>query len=441
METSLNKLVAECSTVEYKEKDNESLYETISAFSNTNGGCIIVGIQDKTKEVVGLNSTDIQSVIANKCVDLLGIQPDIQLHQIKDKYVLKIIVEKSSNPIQMKGKYYKRIGDTTRLASREEARKMLLKNTNWDSLNNNCTLEDIDINSVNFFIKLATDETKNRLAQEVKTYSVEELFKHLDLIIDGKLTNAAVMLFGKNPQKLFKKANVRIGLFKGNDEDLIIGDKIISGNLFNQFKEAETAIKSFIKVKYNIKDFVREEIWEYPLVAIREALLNALIHKDYFDNNSEIQIKIFDDHIWFYNNGDLFGGLTIEDLKDLHHPSRPRNPLIMDVIYKAGYVEQFGTGIKRMTSACVKQGLPAPEIKLKNSGFVLQINKKYNNINIRQENAIRYITINGDITNSKYQEINTCSRDVSKRDLKKLVELKILKTQGDKKTLKYILNN
>jgi len=113
----------------------------------------------------------------------------------------------------------------------------------------------------------------------------------------------------------------------------------------------------------------------------------------------------------------------------------------MDVIYKAGYVEQFGTGIKRMTSACIKQGLPAPEFKLKNSGFILQINKKYNNINIRQENAIRYITINGDITNSKYQEINTCSRDVSKRDLKKLVELKILKTQGDKKTLKYILNN
>ena len=83
--------------------------------------------------------------------------------------------------------------------------------------------------------------------------------------------------------------------------------------MFKQFQEAETAIKSFINVRYEIKDFIRDDIWDYPLVAIREALLNALIHRDYFDNNSDIQIKIFDDHIWFYNPGDLYGVLQLNN--------------------------------------------------------------------------------------------------------------------------------
>lgn len=441
MNEELIKLIEECNVVDFKVSECDGLYNTISAFANTNGGCVIVGVEDKTKEIKGINLADgKQTSIANKIVHSLGIQPDIQLHNIDGKNILKIVVEKSSNPIQHKGLYYKRVGDSTRISSQEELRKLLLKDASWDALKNNFTIDDIDEETVRHFVRLATAENKNRISDEAVTYSVEELLIHLDLLIDGKLTNAALLLFGKNPQKLFKKATVRIGLFKGNSEDLIIGDKTITGNLFKQFEEAETAIKSFINVKYDIKGFVRDEIWDYPLVAIREALLNALIHKDYFDNNSEIQIKIFDDHIWFYNSGDLYGGLTIEDLKALHHPSRPRNALLMDIIYKSGYVEQFGTGIKRMRNACLKQGLPIPEFTLKNSGFALQIDKDYKNINERQRNAIKYIVENESITNIKYQELNGCSREMSKRDLKKLVDMNILKTTGDNRALKYSFN-
>ena len=441
MNEELIKLIEECNVVDFKVSECDGLYNTISAFANTNGGCVIVGVEDKTKEIKGINLADgKQTSISNKIVHSLGIQPDIQLHNIDGKNILKIVVEKSSNPIQHKGLYYKRVGDSTRVTSQEELRKLLLKDASWDALKNNFTIDDIDKETVRHFVRLATAENKNRISDEAVTYSVEELLIHLDLLIDDKLTNAALLLFGKNPQKLFKKATVRIGLFKGNSEDLIIGDKTITGNLFKQFEEAETAIKSFINVKYDIKGFVRDEIWDYPLVAIREALLNALIHKDYFDNNSEIQIKIFDDHIWFYNSGDLYGGLTIEDLKALHHPSRPRNALLMDIIYKSGYVEQFGTGIKRMRNACLKQGLPIPEFELKNSGFVLQIDKDYKNINERQRNAIKYIVENESITNIKYQELNGCSREMSKRDLKKLVDMNILKTTGDNRALKYSFN-
>ena len=121
---------------------------------------------------------------------------------------------------------------------------------------------------------------------------------------------------------------------------------------------------------------------------MREAVLNAIIHKDYFDFSSAIQIKIFGDSIWIYNSGDLFGGLTLDKLT-VSHTSKSRNPLIMKVIYMAGYVEQFGTGIKRMITACLKQGIPAPIFETSQGGFILQMYKQYNGLNERQKKAIK----------------------------------------------------
>ena len=441
MNIELKQLINECNIVEFKSEENENLYKSVSAFSNTNGGCIIVGVEDKTKKVVGIDlSSGIQTNISNKIANSLGIQPDIQLYTIDGKHILKIIVEKSSNPIQYKGIYYKRVGDSTHIATKDELRKLLLKDISWDSITNNCSLEDIDSDSVFSFVKLAVK--KDRIISEAIDYTLEEVLTHLDLINNNKLTNAAILLFGKNPQKLFKSATVRIGRFKGDDEATIISDKEISGNLFKQIIEVETILKTLINKKSTIKDFDREDIWDYPLVALREAVLNALIHREYADQSSNTQIKIFDDKIWIYNTGELFGGLTLEQIQSNHHPSKSRNPLIMSVIYKAGYVEQFGTGIRRMATACKKQGMPVPILELASYGFVLTMNKAYKEINERQKQAIDYIVESNVITNSVYQSINNVSRETSKRDLKKLVDLGILVSQKskDNSTINYKLN-
>ena len=441
MNIELKQLINECNIVEFKSEENENLYKSVSAFSNTNGGCIIVGVEDKTKEIIGVDlSTKIQTNISNKIANSLGLQPDIQLHTIDGKNILKIIIEKSSNPVQYKGIYYKRIGDSTHIATKEELRKLLLKDVSWDSMANNCTLDDIDADTVFSFIKLAVN--KDRIISEASNYNLEEVLTHLDLINKGKLTNAAILLFGKNPQKLFKNATVRIGRFKGEDESTIIGDKEVTGNLFKQITDVETILKSLINKKSNIKNFDRDDIWEYPLVSLREAVLNALIHREYTDQSSNTQIKIFDDKIWIYNTGELYGGLTLEQIQSTHHPSKSRNPLIMNVIYKAGYVEQFGTGIKRMNTACKKQGMPTPILELVSYGFVLTMNKDYQEINERQRQAIAYIVESNIITNSIYQAINNVSRETSKRDLKKLVDLGILVSQKskDNSTINYKLN-
>ncbi|MBR1754712.1 putative DNA binding domain-containing protein [bacterium] len=435
MDIDLKNLTDECNTVEYKQAETDTLYKTVSAFANTDGGCIILGVTDD-KEIVGIDLCDNkQEQIVNKIADNTGILPNVELAEIDGKQILKITIDKSSNPIAYRGRYYKRVGNTSREIPKEELKTLFLKNVSWDSQTNKCTIDDIDEETVRKFINKAIKE--DRIIEDVKDYTVEDILTHLELIIDDKYTNASILLFGKNPQKLFRNATVRIGLFKGNYEDTIISDKEITGNLFNQVQETENAIKSLINKRAEIKDFERKDIWDYPIVALREAILNALIHRDYFDISANTQIKIFDDCIWFYNTGELFGGLTIEQLNNPHHSSKSRNPLLMNVMYKAKLVEQFGTGINRMNVACLKQGIPTPKLDISSSGFVLTMDKGYKNINDRQKVALEYVVQNEYITNGIYQEINNCSRDISKRDLKKLVDLGIFEMKKVKDTFNY----
>ncbi len=131
-------------------------------------------------------------------------------------------------------------------------------------------------------------------------------------------------------------------------------------------------------VQYEIKTnkFAREDVWEYPLDAIREAFLNSIIHRDYLNSGVQTQIKITENQIWFYNPGGLFGGLTIDDLKRTH-PSKPRNPLIADIFSKAGLVEVFGSGIKRMMNSLHDANLYEPDFKEEFGGFSLYMLKGY----------------------------------------------------------------
>jgi len=194
------------------------------------------------------------------------------------KMILKISVEKSGAPVSFDGKYFERVGNTTREMKPERLRQFFLKETNWDSMiNEEAEFNDIDTESVKIFIKLA--KARGRLGIFDEDADIKILFEHLRLSQKGKLTNGAIILFGKDPQKYFLNATLRVIRLK--NEITAVGDRLISGNLFKQTIEGQEAIKNFLGVRYEIKNLVREEIWDYPLPAIREALLNALIHRDY----------------------------------------------------------------------------------------------------------------------------------------------------------------
>ncbi|OQX56402.1 MAG: transcriptional regulator [Candidatus Cloacimonas sp. 4484_209] len=419
---------------DYKEKFGDRVLKDLSAFANTEGGSVIIGVS-KTGKIKGINLSNKElERLTEKIVGKLVIHPDIEIEKIKGKKILKISVQKSRIPVSFDGKYFERVGNTTREMKPERLRQFFLKGTNWDSIiNEDAKFNEIDEETVKMFIRMG--RAKGRLRVFDENTDIKTLFEHLKLSNKDKLTNAAIILFGKDPQKYFLNAALRVIRLK--NEITPIGDRLIDGNLFRQVVEGEEAIKNFLGVRYEIKKLVREEIWDYPLPAIREALINALIHRDYFRWNVQTQIKIFDDYIWFYNIGGLPEGITLEQLKE-PHSSVPRNPLIVHIFYLAGLIEEMGTGIERIMEAMSRAGLPEPEFKEEMGGFSVYFRKdiyteeylRKMGLNERQIKAVMYVKEKGKITNREYQGITGISRQMATIDLKQLVEKGVLIKTG-----------
>ena len=419
---------------EFKEEFSESTLKTICAFANTEGGKVFIGIRDDgSVKGVDIDNKKLRE-ITERIVTKLGIHPKILIKKLEEKQILEISVEKSNVPISYEGKYYERVGNTTREMSPERLKDFFLKTQNWDALTlENANFEEIDEESVRKFINSA--RARGRLTIFDESSDIKTIFEHLKLSINGKLTNGAIILFGKDPQKYFLNAVLRVVRLK--NEATIIGDRLITGNLFKQVVEGETAIKNFLNVRYEIKGLERREIWDYPLPAIREALINAIIHRDYFKWNVQTQIKIFDDYIWFYNIGKLPEGITIEQLKK-PHSSVPRNPLIVHIFYLAGLIEEVGSGIGRMIEEMNKANLPEPEFKEEMGGFSVYFRKdiyteeylRNLGLNERQIKAVMYVKEKGKITNKEYREINQVSKPTASRELAILVNKKILRQEG-----------
>ncbi|USS41049.1 helix-turn-helix domain-containing protein [Thermococcus aggregans] len=416
----------ESETLEFKRELNDSVYKTLSAFANTDGGILLLGVGDDGN-IYGF-SGDLDS-LARSIRHNLGINPSIKAEEIGGKKVIIIEVSKSPVPISFRGRYYKRVGAQTVEMGWEDLQRFFLQKSGvtWDSLPSSATLKDLDEETIRKFVHMA----RNRLPYINENEDVESILDKLGLLEDGKITNAALLLFGKEPQRYYIQAKVRIGRFK--DPITIIDDKEIGGNLFTQVEEAMRIIMGHIGVRYEFEGGLRrKEVWDYPLDALREAIINALIHRDYTDP-SNVQIKIFDDFIWIWNPGKLPEGISLEDLKKEMHPSKLRNPKIAQVFYYAGLIERWGTGTFKIVRLCLESGLPEPEFREEAGGFVVLLRKdiyteehlRKLGLSERQIKAVLYVKEKGSITNKEYQELFKVSRQTATRDLSELVKLGI----------------
>lgn len=372
----------------------------------------------------------------------MSIYPGIDTIDIKGKRVISVKVIHPGYPVSYEGRYYERVGNTTREMDPEKLRALLLRGKPWDSLTTEISLDEIDADTVRHFTQLAVD--CNRLTDISLNDAPEVVLKKLGFIIDGKLTNGAVLLFGKDPQKYFINLCTRIGRFK--TETTVIDDKWAKGNLFRQYEETVNIIKQHISVRYEIEGFERRDIWEYPLEAIREALLNALIHRDCFNIANFITIKVYDDHIWFANPGRLPEGITVDELKK-PHDSFLRNPLLAKAFYLSGNIEQYGRGTVRMVEWLKEVGLPEPEYKEELGGFSVYFykdiyteeNLKKMGLSERQIKAVVYVKERGKITNGEYQNLNAVSNKTAYLDLSNMVERNILMLEGTGRKAMYVL--
>ncbi|WP_216848961.1 ATP-binding protein [Pedobacter sp. L105] len=314
----------------------------------------------------------------------------------------------------------------------------------WDDIGiSNAKLEDLDSNSISSFVKKAVKS--GRIYKEAEKDDIPTLLENLQLITpDGELKAAGILLFGKNPKKFFVTSYFKIGKFGDSDSELKFQDTV-EGNIFDMVEAVITLLKQrYIISKIGYEGIQRIEKPEYPDAAIREAILNAIVHKDYTD--STIQMSIYDDKIILWNPGKLSEDLTIEKLKS-KHPSRARNKNIAEVFFKAGYIESWGRGIEKMIDAFKGDGLPEPIFEENSGGFqVTFLKDSYSQdflnqigLNERQIKAVTYLKDVREFTNAKYQEINNIGKSISAIELQELIDKGIINKIGKGKLTKYSL--
>ncbi len=249
-------------------------------------------------------------------------------------------------------------------------------------------------------------------------------------------------------ERFYSHACVKIGRFL-TDTDIQTTD-IVKGNLFQQLESALEILRTkYLQSKIKFEGIHRRDILEYPYEALREAIINALIHRDY-RSFSQIQIRVYPDKLIIMNAGSLPPEVPVESLKT-NHLSKPRNKLLAETFYYAGFIEAWGRGTLKIMEKCAEQGLPEPDFTEENGVMTVTFYKdKWNEENLRklglnerQVKAVLYIREKGKITNKDYKElIKNISRITATRDLANLVEKRVLKMVGiGKRQVHYTLND
>ena len=359
-------------SVEFKGSFSPDVGRTICAFANTNEGTVLLGVSDDGR-VRGVSEGAEGKVagIAHSCKPSIYPKIDKVVHE--GKLVLVVRVPHSEGTLHsFRNVVYKRIGASDMPLSAEEviAFARQARVIRFDNQFCDASLSDIDEAMVRRFVRFAIAHGRLDIDPEMPT---EEVLDKLELKEGNRLTYAAVLLFGKDPQRFVLQSEVRCARFKGKEALTFIDMKVLRGNVIEQIDSAEKFVMNHIRLSAEIKGFLREERWEYPLPAIREAITNAICHRDYF-STANVHVSIYDDRIEVWNPGGLPPGLTVEALKG-PHKSIPRNPLIANALYFIKYIERWGTGTQRMISEAVNHGLPEPELRETNGGFEVVFRK------------------------------------------------------------------
>ena len=427
--------------IEYKSSWHDKYLEWVCGFANAQGGEIYIGKEDSGKVTGVEDYKKLMEDIPNKIRNHMGISADVNLLQEDDKYYIEIVVQPYSVPISLRGQYFYRSGSVKMELTGNSLNEFLLKRSGltWDEVTEpRATFDDIDERSFRMYLEMSKE--KDRLP-DVEGLTMEEIFEKLRLTKNGELTRAAIILFGKDPRRFSTNAFVKIGRFKG-DADLRFQD-VEEGNLIVLLKNVlERLDHKYLTRSIEFKGMLRLEHSEYPIPALREMLLNALVHRKYM--GSFIQIRVYDDKITIWNDGRLPEEITLESLKHVHS-SHPRNPLIADVCFKGGLIDSWGRGTVRIIETCKEAGLPEPELTERDGGFLVTLFKDNLTeeqlvklgLNARQVKAVSYVKEKGRITNSDYQALNEISDRTSSRDLEDLVAKGVLKRVGDKKSAYY----
>lgn len=454
-------------TLDFKEQmpSSSNLAKLVTAFYNTRGGTIVFGVEDSTQRLVGVpNPQGIEEGIVNilraRCS--LDVMPTIEFVSYQgQEFVVATCPQGARKPYLVSGETrpYVRVGSSNREAQDEEIRRLYVEGSEggFEALPyRGATMADLSKALIAEYVRRREEASGRPLG-----LSWEEALRGLGCLVEQEgnrvPTNASVMLFVEDPQRFIGQAEVACVRFKGTDVVTYIDRRDLRGPLYQLVDDAEQFIYRHMKVGRRIEGFVGVEYREYPQEAVREAIVNAVVHRDYSRRGQRIRVFMFDDRIEVYSPGPLPPGVSLEKMRRLEPQSVLRNPIIVSVFRDLGsrYIERLGTGIRRMALAMEVHGLPRPWFEEVGSEFRVTLRgpgERFmaameelpawtKGLNERQVEAVLYVGEHGRISRGEYAELLGVSSRTAARDLSDLAERGILTLLGAGRGAHYVLGS
>jgi ATP-dependent DNA helicase RecG len=429
------------------------LAESLAALANSEGGTLILtgdrshdGATEQNPEQARQHALDAQILC-----DPPLVLPLPHIAWVDDSPAIVLQVPTGLPRLHaVRGRFYGRSGSRNRILSEKQVRRLLLERggSSFESqVTARATLEDLDREKVNRYV----ESLEGLLAQ-----TPEEVLALRGCVaeVDGGLapTNAGILLFGRNPERFLRQSEIIAVRYLGEEMSDEFLREDIRDSLPEQIRRAEAFLVSHMRRGVRISGLAREEETEYPVKAVREAIVNAVAHRDYSIRGDSIRIMMFSNRIEFYSPGRLPGHVTVQNIAEERFS---RNEAIVQVLSDMGFIERLGYGIDRMIRLMSERGLPKPAFVETANGFKVTLHghargfvatqpdaKKWRllNLNPRQETALEHIVTEGRITNSDFQELcPDVSPETIRRDLADLVTKGVLLKIGEKRATYYIL--
>jgi len=401
-------------TVEFKESADKSLPTEVCAFANASGGRVFIGVDDHGV-VVG---TDVSNAARSRIQDTINqIEPRLNVDiEIMDNIIVVTVPEGIHKPYACARGFYLRSGPNSQKLERDSIIEFFKSEgrVRYDEI----VREDLPV---------AEHFNESAYKRYVKFAKISEvldkgtILKNLNCAdtVGGKLyfTNVGALFFRTNDEDvLFRHAGIVCALYKGADKAYILDAKELNGDIVSNIDDAMVFLKKHLRLSYKIEKLQRENILELPEDALREAIVNAVCHRDYFEKGARVMVEIYDGRVDIVSPGGVCKGITRENFGTV---SIARNSVLASMLYRIGYIEQMGTGIMRMKNAAKEAKVSAPEFEL--SGFFKVTFKR--NIasisNIAQLSATSDKQAIGNRLISDWQSIETSDR---KREILTYIE-------------------
>ena len=432
--------------------DLDTLAETMVAFANTDGGVIIIGVNLAGRPTGQVMIEDVEAVLPQAIIQgRPPVEVEWQHHDLPKGTVVILRVARSPELHALQdGRVLVRHRTENRPMGGEAIRHLAATKSTGDF-----EIDTVPASSLRDFDKYVIDEYLERRAERgrpLKGRLEDHLIEIGAMVEDGTATVAGLLLFGKRPQTYLPQSGGVFVKFRGKDprgRDGLAGYERrveLEGPLARLMEQAWQLVWDTMRVEAVVSGLKREEVPEYPQFAVREALINAICHRDYRLKGRRVEIRMYEDRLEVISPGGLPGYITLDNIVEEHFS---RNPRIVAGLFQWGYIEELGLGIDRMIEEMLQFGHPPPEFKATPYSFTVKLFNLIDrapviqwdtNMNERQMKAMAFIKENGRITNRDYQSLcPDVSSETLRLDLVDLVDKGLLLKIGDKKGTYYIL--